>query len=86
MDGGVDLSDASATDEAAEALAAAHPGTTLLEYAVGSEKTWLFVVQPAGAGGSGLSVFLRERSALIGGALTVSVSEAELLLVSMSGS
>jgi CHAT domain-containing protein/tetratricopeptide (TPR) repeat protein len=37
--------------------AALDPGTVLLEYAVGREKTWLFAVQPAGAAGSGLSVF-----------------------------
>ena len=33
------------------------PGTTLLEYSVGSENTWLFVVQPARASGPGLLVF-----------------------------
>ena len=33
------------------------PGTVLLEYAVGSERTWLFVVQPAGTTGPGLAVF-----------------------------
>ncbi len=33
------------------------PDTVLLEYAVGPEKTWLFVVQPSGFPGSGLSVF-----------------------------
>ena len=33
------------------------PGTVLLEYAVGPEKTWLFVVEPAGSAGPGLSVF-----------------------------
>ncbi|MEA2559418.1 MAG: hypothetical protein QOH06_922 [Acidobacteriota bacterium] len=33
------------------------PGTVLLAYAVGPERTWLFVVQSAGAGGPGLSVF-----------------------------
>ena len=38
---------------AREALA---PGTVLLEYAVGPERTWLFVVQPAGAAGAGLSI------------------------------
>jgi CHAT domain-containing protein/Tfp pilus assembly protein PilF len=32
------------------------PGTVLLEYAVGSERTWLFVVQPAGTAGPGLAV------------------------------
>ncbi len=37
--------------------AALDPGTVLLEYAVGEEKTWLFVVQPADASGPGLSVF-----------------------------
>jgi len=37
--------------------AALDPGTVLLEYAVGREKSWLFAVQPAGTGGSGLSVF-----------------------------
>ena len=41
----------------AGARAALDPGTVLLEYAVGEETTWLFVVQPAGAKGSGLSVF-----------------------------
>jgi CHAT domain-containing protein/tetratricopeptide (TPR) repeat protein len=41
----------------AGARAALDPGTVLLEYAVGEEKTWLFVVQPVGAGGPGLSVF-----------------------------
>jgi CHAT domain-containing protein/Tfp pilus assembly protein PilF len=41
----------------AGARAALDPGTVLLEYAVGEERTWLFVVQPAGAKGSGLSVF-----------------------------
>jgi CHAT domain-containing protein/tetratricopeptide (TPR) repeat protein len=33
------------------------PGTVLLEYAVGPEGAWLFVVQPAGSAGPGLSVF-----------------------------
>jgi CHAT domain-containing protein/tetratricopeptide (TPR) repeat protein len=33
------------------------PGTVLLTYAVAPERTWLFVVQAADAGGSGLSVF-----------------------------
>jgi CHAT domain-containing protein len=33
------------------------PGTVLLEYAVGPEKTWLFVVQPSGSPGPDLSVF-----------------------------
>jgi CHAT domain-containing protein/Tfp pilus assembly protein PilF len=33
------------------------PGTVLLEYAVGAEKTRLFVVQPAGRAGPGLAVF-----------------------------
>jgi CHAT domain-containing protein/Flp pilus assembly protein TadD len=37
--------------------AALDPGTVLLEYAVGRQKSWLFVVQPADAKGSGLSVF-----------------------------
>jgi len=37
--------------------AALDPGTVLLEYTVGDERTWLFVVQPTGAKGSGLSVF-----------------------------
>lgn len=41
--------------------AALDPGTVLLEYAVGQESTqkgtWLFVIQPAGASGPGLSVF-----------------------------
>ena len=41
----------------AGARAALDPGTVLLEYAVGEERTWLFAVQPAGAKGSGLSVF-----------------------------
>jgi CHAT domain-containing protein/tetratricopeptide (TPR) repeat protein len=41
----------------AGARAALDPGTMLLAYAVGPEKTWLFVVQPAGAKGSGLSIF-----------------------------
>jgi CHAT domain-containing protein/tetratricopeptide (TPR) repeat protein len=40
----------------AGARAALDPGTVLLEYAVGSERTWLFVVQSAGAAGPGLSV------------------------------
>jgi CHAT domain-containing protein len=40
----------------AGARAALDPGTVLLEYAVGQERTWLFVVQSADAGGSGLSV------------------------------
>jgi CHAT domain-containing protein/tetratricopeptide (TPR) repeat protein len=40
----------------AGARAALDPGTVLLEYAVGREKTWLFTVQPMDAG-SGLSVF-----------------------------
>jgi CHAT domain-containing protein/tetratricopeptide (TPR) repeat protein len=40
----------------AGARAALDPGTVLLEYAVGRQKSWLFVVQPAGAKGSGLSV------------------------------
>jgi CHAT domain-containing protein/tetratricopeptide (TPR) repeat protein len=33
------------------------PGTVLLEYAVGEEKTWLFAVQSADVKGTGLSVF-----------------------------
>ncbi|HBL31392.1 MAG TPA: hypothetical protein DD490_31585 [Acidobacteria bacterium] len=33
------------------------PGTVLLEYAVGSEATWLFVVQPVDATGPAVSVF-----------------------------
>lgn len=37
--------------------AALDPGTVLLEYAVGQEKTWLFAIQPTGAAGPGLSVF-----------------------------
>lgn len=41
----------------AGARAALDPGTVLLEYAVGRERTWLFAVQPAAAGGFGLSVF-----------------------------
>jgi CHAT domain-containing protein/Tfp pilus assembly protein PilF len=40
----------------AGARAALDPGTVLLEYAVGQERTWLFVVQSADAGGPGLSV------------------------------
>ena len=43
--------------ELAGARAALDPGTVLLEYAVGSEKTLLFVVQSADASGPGLSVF-----------------------------
>src|SRR6185295_17173670 len=39
------------------ARAALDPGTVLLEYAVGEKRTWLFVVQSAAAGGSGLTVF-----------------------------
>jgi CHAT domain-containing protein/Tfp pilus assembly protein PilF len=39
------------------ARSALDPGTVLLEYAVGPERTWLFVVQPACAAGPGLSVF-----------------------------
>ena len=34
------------------------PGTVLLEYAVGTERTWLFVVQSMDVPGPGLSVFL----------------------------
>ncbi|MFP5288405.1 MAG: tetratricopeptide repeat protein, partial [Thermoanaerobaculia bacterium] len=41
----------------AGARAALDPGTVLLEYAVGGERTWLFAVQPEAAGGSGLAVF-----------------------------
>jgi CHAT domain-containing protein/Tfp pilus assembly protein PilF len=41
----------------AGARAALDPGTVLLEYSVGEERTWLFAVQPAGASGAGLSVF-----------------------------
>ena len=41
----------------AGARAALDPGTVLLEYAVGQERSWLFAVQSAGTGGSGLSVF-----------------------------
>src|SRR6185436_558659 len=41
----------------AGARAVLDPGTVLLEYAVGPEKTWLFVVQPADAAGPGLSIF-----------------------------
>jgi CHAT domain-containing protein/Tfp pilus assembly protein PilF len=37
--------------------AALDPGTVLLEYAVGTERTWLFVVQPASSSGPGLSIF-----------------------------
>ena len=37
--------------------AALDPGTVLLEYAVGPEKAWLFVVQSAEAPGPGLSVY-----------------------------
>lgn len=33
------------------------PGTVLLEYAVGPERTWLFAVQPASVSRPGLSVF-----------------------------
>lgn len=39
------------------ARASLDPGTVLFEYAVGPESTWLFMVQPAGAAGPGLSVF-----------------------------
>ena len=42
--------------ELSGARAALDPGTALLEYAVGPERTWLFVVQP-GTTGSGLAVF-----------------------------
>ncbi|HYU34120.1 MAG TPA: CHAT domain-containing protein [Thermoanaerobaculia bacterium] len=41
----------------AGARAALDPGTVLLEYAVGAERSWLFVVQSANVKGSGLSVF-----------------------------
>ncbi|HKV10233.1 MAG TPA: CHAT domain-containing protein [Thermoanaerobaculia bacterium] len=41
----------------AGARAALDPGTVLLAYAVGEEKTWLFAVQPAGVSGPGLAVF-----------------------------
>ena len=41
----------------AAARSALDPGTVLLEYAVGPGRTWLFVVQPAGPAGPGLSVF-----------------------------
>ena len=41
----------------AGAQAALDPGTVLLEYAVGPEQTWLFVVQSAEAPGPGLAVF-----------------------------
>ncbi len=41
----------------AGARAALDLGTVLLEYVVGTEKTWLFVVQDANAAGPGLSVF-----------------------------
>ncbi|MEA2602006.1 MAG: hypothetical protein QOF89_2998 [Acidobacteriota bacterium] len=37
--------------------AALDPGTVLLEYVVGPERTWLFAVQAAGAKGPGLAVF-----------------------------
>ena len=40
----------------AAARSALDPGTVLLEYAVGPEKTWLFVIQSAGSAGPGLSV------------------------------
>lgn len=40
----------------AGARAALDPGTVLLAYSVGPERTWLFVVQPVGASGPGLSV------------------------------
>jgi CHAT domain-containing protein/tetratricopeptide (TPR) repeat protein len=41
----------------AAARSALDPGTVLLEYAVGPGRTWLFVVEPAGSAGPGLSVF-----------------------------
>ncbi len=41
----------------AAARRALDPGTVLLEYAVGAEKTWIFVVQSENTGGFGLSVF-----------------------------
>ena len=42
---------------AADARAVLDPGTVLLAYAVGAERSWLFVVEPTTAGGPGLSVF-----------------------------
>lgn len=42
--------------EAADASAILDPGTVLLEYAVGAERSWLFVVQSTRAAGPGLSV------------------------------
>jgi CHAT domain-containing protein/Tfp pilus assembly protein PilF len=41
----------------AGARAALDPGTVLLEYAVGAERTWLFAVQAADVPGPGLSIF-----------------------------
>jgi CHAT domain-containing protein/tetratricopeptide (TPR) repeat protein len=41
----------------AGARAVLDPGTVLLEYAVGRETSWLFVVEPADAPGAGLTVF-----------------------------
>ncbi len=41
----------------ARARATLDPGTVLLEYMVGAEGTWLFVVEAADAAGDGLSVF-----------------------------
>jgi CHAT domain-containing protein/Tfp pilus assembly protein PilF len=40
----------------ARARAVLDPGTVLLAYAVGKERTWLFVAQPASASGPGLAV------------------------------
>ncbi|HEY0512265.1 MAG TPA: CHAT domain-containing protein [Thermoanaerobaculia bacterium] len=45
------------TLDLAAVRAALDPGTVLLEYAVGPERTWLFVVQSASLAGPGLSVF-----------------------------
>jgi len=45
------------TLDLAAVRAALDPGTVLLEYAVGPERAWLFVVQSASLAGPGLSVF-----------------------------
>ena len=50
-----DLHDPAPLDLAG-ARAALDPGTVLLEYVLGAEKAWLFVVQPVGVTGPGLSV------------------------------
>lgn len=47
----------------ADARAALDPGTVLLAYAVGTEATWLFVVQAQGTPGPALSVFRIETGA-----------------------